>query len=521
MFILADIEWIADEQEQPQPTQLAAVRTDADWNTADTFFALIRPEGEQDWEHMAFNGHAPEEFRRAQPLCEVLRDFAAWVQPEDILCWWHYQSEQLLPHLAEQVQITLRNTEELSLKEYVLGFLGRSGSVIGLCRELGIELPSPAHCAENDAEALRRLVQAIGLPQEMLCDENGRKKPLTAIRGTTRHRLLYDEKAKRLHRADCVLLPKHMLCPVYETFKSPIRKRLIPCACCRAEYLAALKERNRNSIERCRWQYVYAAGSAVYHRKDCPYVLAAYSIGGFGKPSTVKKYGLRPCRFCCPDRKKPKPVPEKPKLVSKRGLCRAEREAIDRVRRAQAERAAEKQERTAAEQRKTKLLTQPGFAFWAGKGYRTFHLRDCPRLEKPQQLRGFRRYQDAVNAGYKPCRQCRPTAKQDALYSIPITSHERSGESADTLVQLCTERGIPFEQDERYFVLRTAVGIWRIDLHALPVHLAHINLVKQREKSPEYHIQPRLFLSLRDAFRYILRHDKTLKKQAERGIRQT
>lgn len=516
MFVLADMEWITDAQEQPHPTQLAAVRTDADWNTADTFSGLICPKKEADWEHIAFNGHSPEEFRCAQPLSEVLRNFSAWVQPEDVLCWWSYQSEQLLPYLAEQEQVIMRNAEELSLKEYVLGFLGRSAGVSGLCRELNIEQPTPAHCSENDAETLRRLVRTIGLPQKMLCDENGKKKPVTAIRGTTRHRLLYDEKAKRLHKADCALLPKHMLCPVYETFKSPIRKRLIPCGCCRAEYLEALRKRNRSSIERSWWKYVYAERSDVYHRKDCPYVLTACRINGFQRTFMVKKYKLRPCRYCRPDQKKPKPVQEKPKPVSKRGLCRAEREAIDRVRRAQAERAAGKKGRSAAERKKERLLTQPGLAFWAGKGYRTFHLRDCPRLEKPKQIRGFRRYQDAVNAGYKPCRQCCPTAKQDALYSIPITSRERIGESADTLVQLCTERGIPFEQDERYFVLRTAVGIWRIDLHMLPVHLAHINLVKQQEETPEYHIQPRLFLSLRDAFRYIIRHDKTLEKQAER-----
>lgn len=38
-----------------------------------------------------------------------------------------------------------------------------------------------------------------------------------------------------------------------------------------------------------------------------------------------------------------------------------------------------------------------------------------------------------------------------------------------------------------------------------PIRLGHINLAY---KSIEYHKQPKLFLSLRDTFYYILRHDK-------------
>lgn len=48
-----------------------------------------------------------------------------------------------------------------------------------------------------------------------------------------------------------------------------------------------------------------------------------------------------------------------------------------------------------------------------------------------------------------------------------------------------------------------------------PVRLEHINLVSQPQNTKKYHVQPRLFLSLKDTFDYIMRHDSTLMKKIE------
>ena len=50
-----------------------------------------------------------------------------------------------------------------------------------------------------------------------------------------------------------------------------------------------------------------------------------------------------------------------------------------------------------------------------------------------------------------------------------------------------------------------------MELTRRPAHLEHINLLIGQAK--DYHVQPRLFLSLQDTFDYILRHDRSLLAQ--------
>ena len=64
------------------------------------------------------------------------------------------------------------------------------------------------------------------------------------------------------------------------------------------------------------------------------------------------------------------------------------------------------------------------------------------------------------------------------------------------------------------------VGKWKIDMDLRPVRLEHINLVSQPENTKKYHVQPRLFLSLKDTFDYIMRHDNALMKRIEGTIQE-
>ena len=54
------------------------------------------------------------------------------------------------------------------------------------------------------------------------------------------------------------------------------------------------------------------------------------------------------------------------------------------------------------------------------------------------------------------------------------------------------------------------MGRWKIDTSTSPYVIYHINLVRTPDNENYYHRQPRLFLSLLDAFLYIHRHDKNL-----------
>ena len=198
-------------------------------------------------------------------------------------------------------------------------------------------------------------------------------------------------------------------------------------------------------------------------------------------------------------------------------MSKDEQSAIGRFNRAKQEREAAFKRGSLSDAEKSNImaLPQPGLAFWASRGYRTFHRRNCPQITGLSQLVGFPRYQDAVRAGYCPCRHCKPSPKQDVVYSIPITNKKRAGESVETLVQLCTEHCLPFHHDNRYFEMQTMVGKWKIDMDMRPVRLEHINLVSQQENTKKYHVQPRLFLSLKDTFDYIMRHDNALMKRIE------
>ena len=63
--------------------------------------------------------------------------------------------------------------------------------------------------------------------------------------------------------------------------------------------------------------------------------------------------------------------------------------------------------------------------------------------------------------------------------------------------------------------METPVGKWKINTASRPYILHHINLVVTPNCEHGYHRQPRIFLSLEDAFNYIHRHDHKLVEQVQ------
>ena len=78
------------------------------------------------------------------------------------------------------------------------------------------------------------------------------------------------------------------------------------------------------------------------------------------------------------------------------------------------------------------------------------------------------------------------------------------------LKNLCNRFGYKYWEDAGMSYMETEVGIWKVNTNASPYRLDHINLAMDPENRTEFHRQPRLFLSLRDAFYYIKRHDEGL-----------
>lgn len=524
MYVLMDMEWITNKHGNHWPTQLAAIRVDEDWQTVDSFSVLFRPKDVtfQQWNHMAFSGWSRDDFQDADGLYPALDAFEHWLEPDDIICLWHQKACDLFNMFTKVAQIRDRASKVVYLGEYIYGFLSGQKDAVGspykLCAARDIPTPEPAHCSCNDVLAIQALVTGIGFEQRNL-QQPPKKwvKDTTALKGTPVFPLLYDPDTKLLHMSDCELLPDDQYLPAHFSFKAPIRRRYKPCACCREEFLDALWDRNQDSIARSDYNYVYSKQSKVFHARNCSHVLLAYDIQGTVSYDTCLKTGRRPCKHCNPQPIEHKRIslpakPNKPQKVENRNLNGEERKAIGRFKRAKEERetALKRGDLTEIERNTVMALSQPGLAFWASKGYHTFHRRNCSKITGLNQLKGFPRYQDAVRAGYSPCRHCKPSPKQDVKFSIPITNKERCGETTDTLIQLCTKHCLPFEYDMRYFTLQTMAGKWRIDMNLRPVRLEHINLVTERGNTKKFHTQPRLFLSLKDTFDYIMRHDSKL-----------
>lgn len=524
MYVLIDMEWVTNNDGEHWPTQLAAMRVNENWEAADTFTSLIRPRDRSFWlwDHMAFTGWDRADFQNARDAFSALSDFWRWLMPDDILCWWHREANDLFNIITKDIQTEASTTKTIILGDYIYGLLGGGGgSPYRLCATLGLKVPKPAHCSPKDVLAMQSLVRGIGFSQcDLLRPPKGIAKGMTALKGTADFPLLYDPGAKLLHMSDCAALPDNRYLPAFTSYQAPIRHRYKPCVCCRNTYNAALRERNRDSISRSDYNYVFSGQSRTFHRKDCPYVLSSFDIQGAGLYKTCIKGGRRPCKYCNPVPAESRAVcqPKKtvaPKQKGKRKLTEEERDAIGRFHRAKEERKAalKRGNLTEAEREVVMTLTQPGYAFWAGRGYRTFHRRNCSQLTGLTQIRGFPRYQDAVQSGYSPCRHCKPSPRQDILFSIPITNEEREGETVETLIWLCTEHCLKYQYDDRYFTMETTVGKWRIDMGMRPVHLEHINRIMEPGNVDKFHVQPRLFLSLKDTFDYIVQHDNRLIKE--------
>lgn len=78
-------------------------------------------------------------------------------------------------------------------------------------------------------------------------------------------------------------------------------------------------------------------------------------------------------------------------------------------------------------------------------------------------------------------------------------------------VLICRKHNIFFWEQNEFFYMETAVGIWRLTPgRETPYRLEHINLTVTPDNRTTFHKQPRLFLSLQDIFFYVKRHDEGL-----------
>lgn len=427
---------------------------------------------------------------------------------------------------------------------------------------LGIKVTGPEHRAVNDVEAIRRVCAHLGIDQAAVTtrvipsspsafdryqrdNKEEVRQPIKKQADRIDLPYYYDHKANLLHSKDCSLLPRDVdghvilgpLLTGHGSLKNCIKERLVPCACCKEQYHALDEELRQKVIASTNFSYVYRSKSSVFHKASCYQVtrIPFMDVRGATYYDTCLENGKRPCGWCKPKRSDEKEPPhlypanmlmgddflskdEQKKMWvdmsqeawgATRRLTEEEKVALKRHKEAAKERERMPQNMTAQQADDFYTLTQSRFAFWAQEGYSTFHLRNCKKMGGLSNLRGFSTYSDAIRSGYKPCRFCKPSAKNDIVKSIPIYQRRRDEETVEDLDQLCDRLGWTHSQDGKEYRIETPTGKWKIVTGTRPVDVYHINKVTQPGEM-NYHKQHRLFISMTDTVKYIRKHDDDL-----------
>lgn len=525
--MLCALEWVTNHKGFFSVTQLAALRTNAAWEKEDVFDLRIEPLGPSFhlWDNPAFNGYSPYEFLNAQNGYTVFQRFARWLRAEDVLCWWDQLSLQYFKKAYEMLFKHTPGYRMLALNQYFGSCLADGkcirGSAYKICAHREIAIEGTEHCAIHDVHAMRTFLESVAFPQQALESPPQKKPPKQPSAPGRTFNYLYDPEQNLLHKPDCPYLPQGVPRSGYDSLEKCMERGFRLCSSCLSREVEKWRrERNGKHLQKLRNQYVYAQGSGVFHRRACKLILPAKEICSSRYFYSCYDRGMRPCRIC-----KPLPIArntgqaddqietEKSKkkvtlIVGNRLLSSGEEKAYKRFVQAKRERISYRALQEMDGQRRADhlTLTHPGYVFFAGSGYKTFHRSSCGILGKLSHICGFATYEKAAASGRRPCRKCKPDARDDVELSIPITNEEKENETAEMLEALCREAGLACRVEEPYFFLETPVGKWRIHLHARPVIVHHINLAKNPDNTT-YHRQHRLFLSLKDTFDYIHRHD--------------
>ncbi len=528
MYVIVDIEWAVNQDNFKSITQIAATKVDSNWQEISSFSSLIRPQNAsfEDWKQVCYNAAVPYHYKSARTAFVVLKEFEKWLNADDILLFWYDNSCSYFTHL-NKILFKIPYTHQcIALSEYVTAFVGSKQTAKAnpykLAASNGIKVPTTEHISTNDVSVVLSILRKITLNQEILLDPPPKVEGEKRILNNFAMPYIYDMEDKLLHKISCPAIKEIHDIKGYATLDKCFRKGYKPCPACLAEeYKQARIERNVDILNRSQYTYAYIENSKVFHKPSCHLLLNTKEvILGTVKFSTVTLTGRMPCKICNPSKDDiPKPIDikqvragAKKSRCSHRDYAVGEKRAIGRYNRAKQERdAALKNAANLTKQEREDIftLTQPEFAFWAVKGYKTFHIRSCAKLTNMSNYQGFKYYDQAIRAGYIPCKTCKPTRKHDTKVSIPLGNKHRENDTIENLIQLCEKEGYSYTEDGLLFTIETPVGKWRIHTQVVPIKVEHQNIILDGK----YHQQPRMFLSLFDTFFYIDRHDKTLMKK--------
>lgn len=550
MLVIMDMEWV-DWFSRANPTQISALRVTRNWQEADRFDRLICPDSE--WvfsaDHMAFTGYDLEKFRSATDAASALAILSAWLQPDDILCWWSAPTAAMfaavwkdLFHADPPFSMCMIN---ISIQNELHRFrLPLCGSAYTIATSAGIPLIENEHCSADDVNVILKLLRKLqpdqGTISHCLLPDGAVNKIMRDLykryesNGPER-RYAVDLTHNRAHLISCSLIPVRSKIKEMATLEGVIRTLALPCTCCAEEYWRFSGERVDENIRKMQLNYIYSEQNGLFHKPSCWFVqhMPFPMIRGSVRYETAVAHGLQSCGVCNPhpmDEKEPVHSRQDGSVIARRNkaiavasedresviydkpLNRHERNAVRRHEQAVREREAMPADLEGTDSHDAFILSASGFAFWAAEGYQTFHLHGCPKLNGLTKLRGFSRFSDACKYGLTPCKACKPTEKNDIIASVPLNQRVRKDETVQQIDAFCEKQGWKHDSRPDAYYIETTAAKWKLFIRSWPLVVHHMP-----KGSSDYHKQHRTFLSMTDTVEYIRRHDEKTAAEGEQG----
>ena len=523
MFVLIDMEWVMLSASNFSVTQLAALRVDKKWESTEQFHSLVTPTNKHFhlWNHVAFAGATKDEFLAAPSATDVFRDFQQWLRPDDILLWWRQESSVNFSIMLKRLFKRQLNNEchfvQPLFECFIEDGIDTHGNPYRLAQLRGLQPLFPEHDSMNDVTMLRLLLQRVNFQKKYLYTPIPEQGQIIAELSPMPYHI--DPKTKRAHLKGCTELPNKRKIIGCQTLNAAYKRDYKPCACCKTAWREFLRTRNQEILSKTQYNYIFLLNSRVFHKPSCSTIREASTLpqGAIHYSTCINAHRI-PCKLCKPSLKdqlievKSNSLPKETLLpnvpVTKRSMTPSEKRSVKRHNQASKERASLDLSAMTSQQREDAItLTATRFAFWAVQGYESFHVRNCAKIKGLEGLRGFSRYNEAIHAGFKPCRLCKPTQRSDVVASIPIYNQERANESVTEMIKQCESYGFTCEFDDRTLTIITPIARWSFDPWRQPYQLMHQHTEASPQGKSEKHRQHRLLLSLKDVVSYIVKHD--------------
>ncbi|MBQ9308576.1 MAG: hypothetical protein IJ229_11675 [Clostridia bacterium] len=556
MLVLVDYEWGYTPERFPFGAQLAACRIDDDCQVLDTFSMQIHPSdaaSQPDYTQMGFGGLPAEVFENSPSLKEVMQAFGQWLREDDRMAFWAQSSVQIFKrHFKRNLAMRKCPWELYGIREVINPYLKEEElklrPLYDLCEARGLEITEPRHNSEADLQTMLTFLRAlkVDIPtlrrSNLTEEENANKLYKDQYHRLTRYlsfEYVYDPIENLVHMRNCEKVHEGMWVRCEHSVDFFIRKQFPPCDCVKSIYKTSF-EKVLEKVTQPSQSFPFVASKAtkVVHTKDCPDMLKSGDTSLYMAANLPRLVGsgLTLCPVCNPrqpekpGRKakgaagKPQAVPEQPKEPPKppieppAPLSPEETAAQKRYTFLTAERKRQLANMYLTPQQKADIitLTSPQYAFWLASGYRNFHKRECPKLRGMTELIGFSGIGEAMQGGNTACKICKPSKKENIKIYIPLETVAREGETPESLLKLCADKGLTANYEEPFLTVKAQNTEWKTDLRRLPVIL-----VKKAFAGPDKDKKPsecnERFLSFQDAIEFIEKTDTKLTEQLKTG----